>query len=137
MRVGLKAVILSVLVCGTLLWQAAGQAQSFDVSLERTVRDDDRGVRAIIRYRPEVMTGGQSEVVNSDGSVSILHWDGLAGQFEAELVEGSLDDTDAEAFLREAVIAVCPSADAEYVAQAWVQVAPPFLRLTAQCPEHD
>jgi len=112
-------------------------AQSFEPALVSRVRDDDRGVRAIIRYYPEVMTGGASEIVNPDGTVSMLHWDGLVGQFEAEVIEGGLSGADAEAFLREAVGVVCPSADAAYVAEAPVQASGPYLRLFAQCPEVD
>ena len=115
----------------------AALAQSFEPALESRVRDDDRGVRAIIRYYPEMPTGGESEIVNPDGTVSILHWDGVAGQFEAELVEGAIEGAEAEAFLREAVKVVCPSVDAAHVAEAWVQASGPYLRLFAQCPEVD
>ncbi|WP_071673653.1 hypothetical protein [Nioella nitratireducens] len=108
-----------------------------DVALERSVRDDDRGVRAIIRYRPEVMTGGQDEIVNDDGSVSTLYWDGFVGQFSAEIVEGHVEGLEAEAFLREAAVAVCPSVDKDVLDAAWVLVRDATLSLFAQCPEVD
>lgn len=137
MNTGFKAVSLLVLMAVAFLWESVGHAQMHEVALERTVRDDDRAVRAIIRYRPEVLTGGQDEVVNEDGSVSLLHWDAFLGQFEAELIEGSLSGQEAEDFLREAVLAVCPSADTAEVQHAWVQASGPFLRLFAQCPSVD
>ncbi len=108
-----------------------------DVALERTVHDDDRGVRAIIRYRPEVMTGGQDEIVNEDGTVSTIYWDGFVGQFSAEIIEGSVEGADAEAFLREAAVAVCPSVDKDVLDEAWVLVNGANLSLFAQCPEVD
>jgi len=128
---------LVLALAATLVSPGAGLAQSFEPALESRVRDDDRGVRAIIRYHPEVMTGGAEEFVGADGSVGVLHWDGFAGQFEAEVIEGVIEGADAEAFLREAVKVVCPSADAAQVAEAGVQALGPFLRLFAQCPEVD
>lgn len=124
---------LSVLTPSAALAQISG----LDVALERIVRDDDRGVRAILRYRPEVFYGGQDEIVNDDGSVTILNWHGFSGQFAAEIIEGDLEEADAEAFLRESVIAVCPSVDRERLESEWVQSMPPFLRIHSQCPEVD
>lgn len=112
-------------------------AQGNDVALERNVSDADRGVRATVTYRTDVLTGGSEEIVNDDGSVSTLHWDGYVGQFTAEITEGAVTGPDAEAFLREAVIAVCPSVDRAALAQQWVQVQGPFLRIFAQCPDVD
>lgn len=112
-------------------------AGDLGVALERRVSDADRGLRAIITYRPEVMSGGQDEIVNSDGSVTTLHWDGLIGQFTAEIIEGNIAGPDAEAFLREAVIVVCPSVDRDWLKMGWVQFDGPFLRIFAQCPEVD
>jgi len=115
----------------------SGGTQGMDVALERKVYDADRGVRAIITYRPEVPTGGASELVNSDGSVSTLYWDGFAGQFTAQITEGSMTKTDAEAFLKEAVIVVCPSVDRALLKKQWVQNHGVFLRINAQCPKID
>jgi hypothetical protein len=116
---------------------ALGQSVYIDVALERTVRDDDRGIRAVVRYRPEVPYGGQDEIINDDGSVSIIHWDGVTGQFTAEIIEGVLAESDAEAFLRDAVVAVCPSVERERLANEWVQSMPPFYSIHSQCPEVD
>jgi hypothetical protein len=112
-------------------------AQSLDVALEHNVYDADRGVRATITYRPEVPTGGMDEIVNSDGSVSTLYWDGFLGQFTAQITQGSIAGSDAEAFLREAIIVVCPSVGRDQLEREWVQVDGPFLRIFAQCPEAD
>lgn len=123
----------------TLTMALAGQspAQDDDIALERTVSDAERELRAIITYRPEVMTGGQEEIIGSDGTVSILNWDGFMGQFTAQITEGSISGPDAEAFLREAVIAVCPSVDQTRLNDQWVQTHGSFLRIFAQCPEVD
>lgn len=128
-----SAVVLALALCAGSVSLAGGP----EVALERTVSDADRGLRATITYRPEVMTGGQDEIVNSDGSVATLHWDALLGQFTAQIIEGSIAGPDAEAFLREAVIAVCPSVDRDLLKREWVQVDGPFLRIFAQCPEVD
>lgn len=122
-------------------WYAAAaggvHAQGLDVALKREVSDADRGVRAEITYRPDVPTGGRSEVVNSDGTVSVLYWDGFRGQFTAQIIEGSIAGADAEAFLRGAVVVVCPSVDRDQLDREWVQVHFSFLRIFAQCPEVD
>jgi len=116
---------------------ASAQSTDPDVALERTVRDDDRGVRAVIRYRPEVPFGGQDEIENEDGTVTVIHWDGFTGQFTAEVIEGDLAEDDAEAFLREAVIAVCPSVDRDRLETEWVRAWPPIYSIYSQCPEVD
>lgn len=126
---------LMLCLLGPLAAPAAGLDE--DVELERTVRDDDRGVRAIVRYRPFVMTGGREEILNGNGTVTVLHWEGFVGQFEAEVIAGHLADDDAEAFLREAVVAVCPSVDADVLAGEWVQVSGNRLLVFAQCPAID
>jgi hypothetical protein len=126
-----------VALVATWLLAGCADAQGLDVALERTVSDADRGVRAVITYRQDVPAGGQEEIINDDGSVSLLHWDAWLGQFTAEITEGSLSGPDAEAFLREAVIAVCPSVDRDQLAREWVQANGPFLRIFAQCPEVD
>jgi len=136
MRNGFKMAGLVALVTAALPGVGTAQMPA-EVALETTVRDDDRGVRAVIRYRPEVFTGGMDEVVNADGSVSVVHWDGFLGQFEAELIEGALAGAEAAAFLREAVKVVCPSAEAAALAQADVVVSGSVLRVFAQCPEVD
>lgn len=125
------SVALSAVVAGD------SHAQGLDVLLERTVSDRDRGVRAIITYRPEVPTGGQEEVVNDDGSVSILYWDGFSGQFTAQIIKGRVSEPDAGAFLREATIAVCPSVNRDRLKREWVRVDGSFLHIFAQCPEAD
>lgn len=134
-RAGQIAAAFVLSLAAPLAAQVAGP--DADVALERTVRDDERGVRAIIRYRPEVMSGGQDELVNEDGTISTLYWDGFFGQFEAEMIEGDLAPGDVKAFLREAVIAVCPSVDTDLLAGEWVQVSGNRLRIFAQCPEVD
>lgn len=121
----------------TLAVVGSSHAQGDDIALERNVFDADRGVRATITYRTDALTGGSEEIVNSDGSVSTLYWDGYVGQFTAEITEGGLSGADVEAFLREAVVAVCPSVDREGLAGQWIQVEGPFLRIFAQCPEVD
>jgi len=116
---------------------ASAQSTDPDVALERTVRDEERGVRAVIRYRPEVPFGGQDEIENEDGTVTVIHWDGFTGQFTAEVIEGDLAEDDAEAFLREAVIAVCPSVDRDRLETEWVRAWPPIYSIYSQCPEVD
>ncbi|MBT8411166.1 MAG: hypothetical protein KJP02_05145 [Octadecabacter sp.] len=125
---------LTVLLAGSA---SDSQAQDSGVALERVVSDAERGVRAIITYRPEVMTSGQEELVNSDGSVSILHWHAFAGQFTAEITEGHLAASDQDTFLREAVAVVCPSVLRDQLGREWVQLDGPFLRIFSQCPEVD
>ena len=134
-RAGHIAAAFVLLLAAPLVAQVSGLDP--DVAVERTVRDDERGVRAVIRYRPEVMIGGSEEIVNEDGTASLVHWDGIFGQFEAEMIEGKLAADDGEAFLREAVIAVCPTVDTDVLAGQWVQVAGNRLRIFAQCPEVD
>lgn len=126
---------LVIVVAGPMVGFA--QNPDPDVVLERTVRDDARGVRAVVHYRPFVMIGGQEEIRNEDGTVSILHWDGFTGQFTARIIEGGLVADDREAFLREAVIAVCPSVDRSRLAEEQVQVSLPVLSIYANCPEVD
>lgn len=129
------AFALAVAMAGPVA--ADRHAPPADVALERTVSDADRGLRAVITYRPEAPAGGEEEIVNSDGTVSILHWDGFLGEFTAEIVEGRIAGPDAEAFLREAVIAVCPSVDRAALSREGIQVNGPLLWVYAQCPEVD
>lgn len=130
-----KRHLIALALCA--IGPALGHAQGMEVALKRNVSDADRGVKATITYRPEVPTGGQDEVVNEDGSVSIINWDGFSGQFTAQITEGRIAGSDAEAFLREAVIAVCPSVDRARLKREWVQVDGPFLRILSQCPKVD
>jgi hypothetical protein len=133
----MKSVTLAMSVLLAVFGVAHAQGMDPDVVFERTVRDDDRGVRAVIRYRPEVFFGGQDEIVNDDGTVSILFWDGFTGEFTAEVIEGSLAEDDAGAFLREAVIAVCPSVERTRLENEWVNIRPPYYSIYSQCPEVD
>ncbi|AHM02642.1 hypothetical protein roselon_00185 [Roseibacterium elongatum DSM 19469] len=128
---------LAALMAMAMVVAGPAVAEPGEVALERTVSDADRGLRAIIRYRPEVMTGGREEIEAEDGSVAYLYWDGLMGQFSAEIIEGQIAGGDAEAFLREAVIAVCPSVEQSVLATAPVQVDGRFLRIFAQCLDVD
>ncbi|OAN75857.1 hypothetical protein A8B78_15565 [Jannaschia sp. EhC01] len=128
---------LSFVLGFSVLAIGIGHAQGNGVALERDVSDAERGVRATITYDPYALDAGQEEVVNSDGSVSTLSWHVILGQFTAEITEGSLAGTDAEAFLREAVVAVCPSVDDTALGRELVRVQGPFLSIFAQCPAID
>ena len=117
---------------------AESYADYADVALEKTVRDTDTGARAVVRYFPEIMVGGEEEIVAEDGTVSILNWDGFAGLFEMNFIsEPALARDAAEVFLRDAIPAVCPSVDRAAVQAGEIMVDGAYLSLFAQCPEID
>jgi len=107
------------------------------VRLDKTVRDTDTGVRATVRYFNDVLTGGREIVVGDDGEEYELLWDGFKGVFEVTVLPGTLP-TDPEAFVRGAVIAVCPSVDRAGLAGATIHArGSGMFQVDAQCPAVD
>jgi len=120
------------------IW-AAGASDYASPAMTKVVRDTDRGVRAKMRYFPEVITGGSEMVTGDDGQQYELNWDGVSGLFEAELLDGAtLDAAAADGFMREAIAAVCPSANVDDVFHFYdVAIIGPFLSIYGQCPAID
>jgi len=120
------------------IW-AAGASDYARPAITKVVRDTERGVRAKMRYFPEVMTGGSEMITGDDGQQYELNWDGLSGMFEAELLDGAtLDAAAADGFMREAIAAICPSANIEDVFHFYdVAIIGPFLSIYGQCPAAD
>ncbi len=133
-----KSALILVLAAPWIMGCASvTHAEGMEVALKRKVMDAERSVRAIITYRPNVPTGGETTIVAEDGTESTMHWDGFAGQFTAEITQGHMTEADSKAFLKEAVIVVCPSVDRDLLEKEWVQVTGPFRRIFVQCPEFD
>lgn len=133
-----KSALILVLAAPWIMGCASvTHAEGIEVALKRKVMDAERGVRAIITYRPNVPTGGETTIVAEDGTETTMHWDGFAGQFTAEITQGHMTEADSKTFLKEAVIVVCPSVDRDLLEKEWVQVTGPFRRVFAQCPELD
>ena len=117
---------------------AGGYGDSYQAALAKPVREVETGIRATLRYFANVMTGGQEEIVNADGTTDMLYWDGLTGVFEAEVTEGpALTQAMAEHFLRDAAAVVCPSADPAAMAGLVVHMNDRFISAQGQCPAID
>jgi len=105
--------------------------------LDDTVRDTETGVRANVRYFNDVLTGGREIVVGDDGEEYELLWDGFKGVFEVTVLPGALP-TESEAFVRGAVIAVCPSVDRAGLAGATIHArGSGMFQVDARCPAVD
>jgi len=137
--VGLAALPLAVALAAPAL--AESRYAYEEVALEVTVRETDNGARAVVRYLPEVMTGGQEEIINDDGTVDILMWDGWKQVFEVEMLDPrpAMSPVEIEKFLRDAVAAVCPSVDTEALSAALVDIAHDgrFAWVDIGCPAVD
>jgi hypothetical protein len=108
-------------------------------SLFEKVRDTDSGARATVSYYPEIVTGGEERYIDDNGEEVWLLWDGLKGVFEVEFISASgLAPADTLIFVRDAIVAVCPSVDGVALSAAHVETVEPGLyRLDAQCPDID
>ncbi len=135
---GLAALGLALAPAGPLL---AGDSLVGDVPVvvTKTVRDTETGARAEVRYFNQVMTGGTEIYVDDAGVAQELHWDGLKGVFEVDF--GPFSGTapaEAEVFVREAVVAICPSVDADGLGTQPIEaVTATLFRVDAQCPAAD
>ncbi len=129
--------LAAVLASGPAL--ADGRSDSYRPLFVKHVRDTDRGLRATIRYFTEVMIGGMETWIDENGEEQVLYWDGITGVFEAEITEGGpLDETEAKAFLIEAIPVVCPSADwSEIARRGEIYQIGRFVEAWGQCPAAD
>lgn len=110
---------------------AGGYAEWLDARLETVVRDTETGARAKVRYFNDVPVGGEEQVVGEDGESYTLNWDGWAGAFEVEIIEGKAGP----GFVREAVAAACPSVDKALLAKADIfEIEPGFFQFFGDCP---
>ena len=134
---GMKLAVGIILSLMAVPAMAESYGDYLPVRLAETVRDTDTGVRATVRYFNDVLTGGREIVVGDDGEEYELFWDGYKGVFEVTVLPGALP-TESEAFVRGAVIAVCPSVDRAGLAGATVHTrGGGMFQVDAQCPAVD
>lgn len=132
------ACVLSALMAGTSFAGSLAD-DGWVPSLFEKVRDTESGARATVSYYPRIVTGGEERYIDDNGEEVWLLWDGLKGVFEVEFISASgLAPADTLIFVRDAIVAVCPSVDGDALSAAHIETVEPGLyRLDAQCPDID
>lgn len=107
-----------------------------EAAFAKSVREVETGIKAVMRYFPDVMTGGQDEITYDDGTKDTLYWDGFTSWFVAEITAGPvLNQTMAAHFMVDAVLAVCPSVNAGQLPDAVLDGR--CIKMEAPCPAVD
>ena len=102
------------------------------------IRDTDTGNRARVRYFNQISDMGWDMVADENGVEQPVEWFGYRSAFEVEFgIAGGAVPADVATFVRDAVLAICPSAGASTVAAAPLEPtgSATLYRLNVGCPE--
>ncbi|MEC7764215.1 MAG: hypothetical protein VX874_20095 [Pseudomonadota bacterium] len=120
----------TILTLGLICTATTGIAQ-----INKTVTETDTGVTASITYNPMIPYAWETKT--DDGGV-IVH-DGAIAGFELQQTKGpQMTKTQATKFVRDAVVAVCPSVDRAALAKSNLIVSGDGFYMTyLACPAED